>query len=245
MPLWQRLPAGLEQKSALRRLKRLVGALALPPETRYLTWIAYFTEEQKRSLYQGDLARATADLETADLFEARFREVAGRDPLTAATYVDLMTYLPDDLLVKVDVASMAHALECRSPFLDHKVVELAARMPIGLKLRGRQSKYLLKKTFADLLPNEILRRGKMGFGVPIARWFRGDLRGFLTDILLGPPARARGYFELPVVSQLVTEHVRGVFDHGYRLWALLWFELWCRMFLDAPPSLTPPAAAPL
>jgi len=245
IPLWQQLPAGLEQKSPLRRLKRLLGALALPPETRYLTWIAYFTEEQKRSLYQADLTRATAHLSTAHLFEERFAEVAGRDPLTAATYVDLMTYLPDDLLVKVDVASMAHALECRSPFLDHKVVELAARMPIGLKLRGRQSKYLLKKTFADLLPEEILHRAKMGFGMPIARWFRGELRGFLTDVLLGPPARARGYFQMPVVQQLITEHANGVFDHGYRLWALLWFELWCRMFLDAPPPLLPPAPAAL
>jgi asparagine synthase (glutamine-hydrolysing) len=244
MPLWQRLPAGLEQKSPLRRLKRLVGALALPPETRYLTWIAYFTEEQKRSLYQGDLARATAHLDTASLFQERFREVAGRDPLTAATYVDVMTYLPDDLLVKVDVASMAHALECRSPFLDHNVVELAARMPIGMKLRGLQSKYLLKKTFADLLPAEIRRRGKMGFGVPIARWFRRELRGFLADVLLGEPARARGYFQPAAVSQLIAEHDRGVFDHGYRLWALLWFELWCRMFLDSLPPLAPPAGTP-
>jgi len=108
--------------------------------------------------------------------------------------------------------------------------------------RKPKSKYLLKRTFADLLPEEIVHRGKMGFGVPIARWLRGELHGFLTDVLLGASARSRGYFQLPVVQQLITEHAHGMFDHGYRLWALLWFELWCQMFLDAPPPLTPPAA---
>ncbi len=239
-PLWQRLPSSLEQKSALRRLKKLLAALALPHELRYLTWIAYFTEEQKRALYQGNLARPTAGLDTADLLAARFADVPDRDPLTATTYVDLMTYLPDDLLVKVDVASMAHSLECRSPFLDHHVVELAARMPIELKLRAFKSKYLLKRTFRDLLPRQILHRRKMGFAVPLARWLRNELQGFLKDVLLGSSALSRGYFRRQVVNQLIEEHVAGVFDHAYRLWALLWFELWCQMFLDNPPPTTPP-----
>lgn len=241
LKVWQRLPAGPEQKSSLRRLKKLLSALALPAERRYLTWLAYFTEEQKRDLYEDGLLRATAGLDTTDLVAEPYRRVTGRDPLTAVTYVDLVTYLPDDLLVKVDIASMAHSLECRSPFLDHRVVELAARMPIGMKLRGFESKYLLKKTFADCLPREILRRPKMGFGVPIAHWFRNELRGFLEDTLLGKSAAERGYFRPQAVRRLIEEHVDRVFDHGYRLWSLLWFELWCQMFLDNPPPESPPA----
>jgi len=239
-PLWQRLPSGVEQKSRLRRLKKLFGALALPPERRYLTWIASFTEEQKGALYQAGLASETAGLDTASLLAARFADVPERDPLTATTYVDLMTYLPDDLLVKVDIASMAHSLECRSPFLDHHVVELAARMPMSMKLRGFRSKFLLKRAFEDLLPDEILRRGKMGFAVPLSRWFRNELSDFVRDVLLGKQALERGYFQADVVTRLIEEHEENVFDHAYRLWALLWFELWCRMFLDGPPPTTPP-----
>jgi len=239
-PAWQHLPSSVEQKSPMRRLKKLLGALALPPERRYLTWIAYFTEQQKRSLYQDGLSRALGDLDTTELLVRRYREVRGRDMVTATCYVDLMTYLPDDLLVKVDIASMAHSLELRSPFLDHHVVELAARMPVGLKLRLWTSKFLLKRAFRELLPPEILKRPKMGFGVPIARWFRGELQGYLRDVLLGGPASGRGYFSQEEVQRLVEEHVAGVFDHGYRLWALLCFELWCQMFLDAPPPTTPP-----
>jgi asparagine synthase (glutamine-hydrolysing) len=143
----------------------------------------------------------------------------------------MVTYLPCDLLTKVDIASMANSLEVRCPFLDHSVVELAVRIPQGLKMRGWQAKYILKKAFADLLPPQILRRGKMGFGVPIAEWFRGELSGYLREVLLDSAALGRGYFRPEAVRHMVEEHIARRADHGYKLWALLMLELWHRQFM--------------
>ena len=160
----------------------------------------------------------------------RIREPFGRfpgDPVTAAGYTDLVTYLPDDLLVKVDIASMANGLEVRSPFLDPAVVDLAFRIP-G---REKRSKSVLKSAFADLLPPSILNRKKMGFGVPLARWLREDLRELMTDTLLGKAARERAVFRPEMVEILVREHLSGERDHRDRLWILLMFELWAERYL--------------
>jgi asparagine synthase (glutamine-hydrolysing) len=163
-------------------------------------------------------------------FDAAYR----RDPVTQAMVADILTYLPGDLLVKVDLASMAHGLECRGPFLDHRVVELALAMPIEqkLRLRGGRSKYVLKKAFADLLPDAIKTRPKMGFGVPIDRWFRGELKEEIRQVLLDPVATGRGLFRPESVERLIREHVDGVRDHAYKLWSLLMLELWFRTYVD-------------
>jgi asparagine synthase (glutamine-hydrolysing) len=146
-----------------------------------------------------------------------------------------LTYLPCDLLVKVDIASMAHSLECRAPFLDHRVVELVLAMPMQrkLRLRGGRSKVVLKQAFADLLPPMIRKRPKMGFGVPIDRWFRGELSEELKAVLLDPVSLNRGLFRPEAVSRLIDEHVSGRRDHAYKLWALLMLEMWFRKHLDA------------
>jgi len=231
--LWRRLPASVEQKSLRRRAKKLVLALNLPPEERYLTWIAIYDEARKAALYAPGFAEALEGVPPAsDFLLEEYRRAPGRDFLSRTTFVDLMTYLPCDLLTKVDIASMAHSLEVRSPFLDHKVVEMAVGMPASLKMRRLSGKYVLKKAFADLLPGEIMTRPKMGFGVPIARWFRGELADFIRHVLLEDGALSRGYFRPEAVRCLINEHVEGVFDHGYRLWALLMLELWHRTFID-------------
>ena len=143
---------------------------------------------------------------------------------------DIVTYLPGDLLVKVDLASMAHSLECRGPFLDHRVVELAAAMPLERKiqLRSGRSKVVLKQAFADLLPPPIKTRSKMGFGVPISRWFRDELKNELREVLLDPVCLDRGLFRPEAIEKLVAEHVDGKREHSHRLWALLMLELWFR-----------------
>ena len=125
---------------------------------------------------------------------------------------------------------MACSLEARSPFLDHKVMEFAARLPASFKLRGKTLKYLLKKASAGLLPEENLQRRKMGFGVPVGNWMRNELRPLLEDLLLAPTARTRNYFQVGPLRQLVDEHVQGKQDHSFPLWALLWLELWHREF---------------
>jgi asparagine synthase (glutamine-hydrolysing) len=158
------------------------------------------------------------------------------DEIAKVLCLDLHSYLPEDLLVKVDIATMAVSLEARSPFLDHRVVEFAASLPSRWKLRGRTSKYILKDVFGDLLPGDILRRGKMGFGVPIGRWFREELRGYLREVLLDPASLSRGYFDAARVRELVDEHQEGIRNHAPRLWALLMLELWHREFIDGSPS---------
>ena len=161
-----------------------------------------------------------------------FRSCRSEDEIARLLFVDLHSYLPDDLLVKVDIATMATSLEARSPFLDHRVVEFAASLPSAWKLRGRKSKYILKETFSDLLPPRILHRGKMGFGVPIGGWFRGELREYLREIILDPSSLSRGYFDPARVRELVDAHQKGITDHAPRLWALLVLELWHRAFID-------------
>ncbi|HOM17902.1 MAG TPA: asparagine synthase-related protein, partial [Thermoguttaceae bacterium] len=141
-------------------------------------------------------------------------------------------YLPCDLMVKVDIASMAHSLECRQPFLDHRVVELAVRMPRRLKYRWGRGKWILRRTFSDILPPAIQRRGKMGFGVPISEWFRGPLQGWIEQLLTDGRLYHRGYFRPESIQALLAEHRTGRFDHGNRLWALAILELWHRLWID-------------
>ncbi len=157
-----------------------------------------------------------------------------RDPVTRAMIADLLTYLPGDLLPKIDMASMAHSLECRGPFLDHRVVELALAMPLKrkLRLRGGRSKVVLKQAFAEYLPPSLATRPKMGFGVPLDRWFRGPLRNALRDVLLDPGTLGRGICRPRVVETLIAEHITEQRDHAYRLWGLLALELWFRRHLD-------------
>jgi asparagine synthase (glutamine-hydrolysing) len=146
--------------------------------------------------------------------------------------VDVQSYLPYDLLVKMDIASMANSLEARSPFLDHEVMEFAARLPRAYKLRGMRQKYLLVKLAEKLVPKETLYRPKMGFAMPIGSWFRQDLKDLLYETILSPLALKRGYFQPHAVQQIVQTHTAGQRDYGYALWALLMLELWFREFVD-------------
>lgn len=229
---WQRLPSGVRQKSVLRRFKRLVGALGRPAERRYFDWVSIFNEARRAELYDESFIARLPDSDPFDFLAAAFARSKGRDPITATSLADLTTYLPCDLMTKVDIASMANSLECRQPFLDHRVVELAAAMPLKLKYRYGRGKRILKEVFGDLLPRSIWRRKKMGFGVPLAHWFRYELREFARDALLDSRSLNRGYFRAEAVRNLLEEHQAGRYDHSYRLWALLVLELWHRQWID-------------
>jgi len=230
--IWEQLPASVEAKTWRRRAKRLFMALNMPAADRYARWIAIFDDVRKAKLYTSRFSAEIAGHPSDAILKKWYAECSDPDFVGRTTFVDLMTYLPDDLLVKVDIASMAHSLEARSPFLDHKLVELSGAIAIRHKLRGFRSKHLLKRTFADLLPREIVKRPKMGFGVPIAEWFRNELSGYVREVLLDPRAIDRGYFRPEIVGTLIDEHVERRYDHGYRLWALLMLELWHGRFLD-------------
>jgi asparagine synthase (glutamine-hydrolysing) len=229
---WQRLPSGTRQKSLSRRWKRFVEMLNRPPAERYLEWIAIFGQARRAALYSDALAAALPDAEPSRFLADAMARSNRRDPVTAVSLADLVTYLPGDLMTKVDIASMAHGLECRQPFLDYRVVELAARMPRRRKFRCGRGKRILREVFADLLPETIRRRPKMGFGVPLDYWFRHELKEYVREVLLDRRTLERGYFRPPAVAELLDQHQQGHFSHGYRLWSLLILELWQRQWLD-------------
>jgi asparagine synthase (glutamine-hydrolysing) len=233
-PLAALIPGTLPRRNRFSQAKRFLQVAAQPAARRYLRWVTYFTPEQKQGLYTPEFRDHLGGHEGGAWLLHQFADVRreGCDHLDALLATDVRSYLPYDLLVKMDIATMASSLEARSPFLDHKVMEFAARLPGRYKLHGTTLKYLLKKVARKLLPAENLDRRKMGFGIPVGNWMRGELRPLLDDVLLSPRALARGYFRPEAVQQLVKENAKGPHDQSPQLWALLWLELWHREFLE-------------
>jgi asparagine synthase (glutamine-hydrolysing) len=213
------------------RARRLLKAASTRPEASYARTVSVFSPEEARALYAPDMRRRTERVDAYAPLLAAFDGSDAPDLLGRTLHADTMTYLPGDLLAKVDIATMAHGLEARSPLLDHPLVEFAARLPSRYKL-GRTGKVVLRRAVQDLLPEAILRRPKKGFGVPLGRWFRGELRGYLEETLLSSRAQARPYFDPRAVAALVRAHGAHGRDHSAQLWALLVLELWSRRFLD-------------
>ncbi|MCK5595138.1 asparagine synthase (glutamine-hydrolyzing) [bacterium] len=227
-----KLPYSTEQKTVLRRFRRFAESMNYSPERRYIRWISIFDNERKKELYASSFREAVQGIDSFGYAESYYNNNSYSDFLDRTLFVDIMTYLPGDLLVKMDIAAMANSLEARSPFLDHKFMEFAASIPPNLKLKGLSGKYILKKAFSKLVPASILKRRKMGFGVPISHWFRNELKDYLRDELLSRRCLERGYFQTKYLKLIIDEHINGRYDHGYRLWALLNLELWQQMFID-------------
>jgi asparagine synthase (glutamine-hydrolysing) len=226
------LPSSETKRGRVRDVKRFIQAASLPKVERYLRWVSTFDSQAKMDLYSEDFRRQTQGVAASDLLNPWFASANGSGIVDAALLTDIMTYLPNDLLVKVDIATMANSLEARSPFLDHHVMEFAASLPEKFKLRGLTSKYLLKRILKKLLPAENLDRRKMGFGIPIGPWFRGQLQPFLRETLLSEAALKRGLFKPEAVKRLVELHTRGERDFSHQLWTLLMLELWFKRFID-------------
>jgi asparagine synthase (glutamine-hydrolysing) len=224
----QRLRDSDRRHSLIRRGKRFLEALGQPAARRYLNWLQIFPESLRAAMYTDDFVASLPGVDPYEFLEANWQRSKGRDIVTRASTTDILTYLPCDLCTKVDIASMAHGLEVRQPFLDHRVVEFAASLPVSLKFRGRRGKLILQDTFGSRLPESIFTRQKMGFGIPIAAWFRNELKPLVHDTLLGPDARISAYFRTDVIAELVRSHEMGEQNHGYRLWNLLILEKWLR-----------------
>jgi asparagine synthase (glutamine-hydrolysing) len=226
------LPQIQSRKNPLRKIQRFAAVASQPAVQRYLSWVSAFDEKAKLNLYSGKFRARTAQFSTVGFLEPWFARVNGGGIVDASLLTDTMTYLPNDLLVKMDIASMTVSLEARSPFLDHHLMEFAASLPEQLKLRGVTTKYLLKRVLRKFVPEENLSRAKMGFGVPIADWFRGSMRSFLRETLLSERALSRGMFDRNRVRQLVEQHVENKVNHDQGLWSLLMLELWFQRFID-------------
>jgi asparagine synthase (glutamine-hydrolysing) len=212
------------------------GLLAAGAFERYARLVTYERRETLRRILADELAWVAERPGPAEAFERMAREAGAPDYVSALQQIDIATYLPDDILAKVDRASMAVSLESRVPLLDHRLMELVAAMPSSLKLRDGEGKYLLKRAMAPHLPTDILARRKMGFGVPLGAWFRGELRDMVRDLLLAPRTRQRGLFKPSWIERLLQVHDAGRRDCSARLWALLCFELWLRQWVDRSPA---------
>ncbi len=220
------------KRKTFNRLADFVEMLSSHQGHNYLEQIRIFNEQEKRGIYTEGFFNQVAGNSSEDYLIEKYEEIDSESPLEKLVYLDMMTYLPEDLLVKVDIATMAHSLEARVPFLDHLFIEETTKIPFDLKLKGLRLKYILKKAFSNLLPEPILKRKKMGFGIPLSKWFRKELKNYTDEILLSERAIRRGIFKKEGIERLLREHLLMVQDHSAKIWALLFLEVWFRIFVD-------------
>jgi asparagine synthase (glutamine-hydrolysing) len=226
------IPSPTNFRNRFVRFQRFLRAASMPKAERYFLWLSTFDGAAKAELYTEDLKQRTTGSNPLEFFSKYISHSNGKGIVDTVLLTDLMNYLPNDLLVKVDIASMANSLEARSPFLDHKVIEFAASLPENVKQQGRDTKSLLKKVAARLVPRDVIYRQKMGFGVPLKYWLGNELQGFTREVLLSEKAQKRGLFDARTVERLIDEQRRDVKDNSWKIWTLLMLELWFQRFID-------------
>ena len=226
------VPASIDFRNRFVRFQRFLKAASMPSSERYFQWLSTFTPAAKVELYSPDLFENTRKNAPIDFLERYIVKRNGTGIVDITLLADIMNYLPNDLLVKVDIASMANSLEARSPFLDHKLIEFAASLPEHIKQKGTETKSLLKKIAARLVPREVIYRQKMGFAVPIRYWLGDEMYDFTRSTLLSDKALGRGLFKAAIIERLLKEQKEGTADNSWKIWTLLMLELWFREFID-------------
>jgi asparagine synthase (glutamine-hydrolysing) len=226
------LPAGGAISSPVQRARRLLGNLALDPAERYARYVQIFDGEQRNALYTDEFSAALGGSHALETIVAPWQAASGLDVRDIMLEVDSATYLSGDLIAKIDIATMAHALEARSPLLDHEVLELAAALPAELKVRGREKKWILRRAMRGWIPDEILDRPKQGFSVPVSDWLRDELSAWAREVLLDRGTLARGWFRERSVRDMLGRHAAGWDAEAPRIWSLLVLELWQREVVE-------------
>lgn len=231
--LAEMIPPSPKKKGLINKIKRFVEGTKLPEDLRHTRWMIFMLEHEKDLLYNKDMKSGLIEKDSYKFIRNYFSNIKylQDDQTSQQLYVDIKTYLVDDILVKVDRMSMATSLEARVPFLDHRFVELSARIPSDMKLRNKQTKYILKKAMEDLLPHDILYRGKEGFSIPIKNWLKSDLKPMMTDVLAADKIKREGFFNVDYIEKLISEHLKGTRNHSHRLWALMMFEKWFDIYM--------------
>ena len=224
------------------RAKTTFEGMARNAVEAYFHSVSILRGPMRSALFSAQFKQALAGYSAQQVFDDHAARAGTDDPLALIQYLDLKTYLVGDINTKVDRASMAHSLEVREPLMDHELVEWLATLPSSLKVRGQEGKYLLKKAMQPLLPDDILYRPKMGFSVPLARWFRGPLRQRVRDAVLGPRLAETGWFDRATLSHLVEAHQSGASDYSAPLWTLLMFEAFLRTVVDGAAAALPAEA---
>jgi asparagine synthase (glutamine-hydrolysing) len=237
--LARRIPEGTNGFHARRRAREFFSEGSGTWQSAYIAWVTYFSPAMRSELYSPEFSAAVGGHSAERFLEERFAEAADADPLAQASYVDLLSFLPHNVLQYGDRMSMAHALELRLPFTDHRLVEFALRLPSDQKLRGRETKRLLRRAMSPLLPQETVKRSKLGLNPPLGRWLRGELAP-LVDRYLSPRAVGRrGWFRPEAVARIREEFAHGRRDYSLHLWALLVLEEWAQQYVDGAAREAP------
>lgn len=230
-PVIRRLPVSDENFSLDFRVKRFIHGISEPPEIRHTLWMGSFTPQEKTSLFSPDISELLASHDIFSLLREHLKKARANHPLHAILYLDAKLYLQDDLLVKVDRASMANSLEVRVPFLDHTCVDFVTSLPPGFKLNGLRTKYLLKKTAEPLLPHNIVHRPKKGFGIPVAKWIKAELKEIFQDTFNPDRIHREGLFNPVFITRMIDDHLSGKVDNRKPLWTLFMFQQWYSQWL--------------
>ncbi|HCE43828.1 MAG TPA: asparagine synthase (glutamine-hydrolyzing) [Lentisphaeria bacterium] len=226
------LPPKTEERAMTGHIHRILSAAACSSDSRYLDIISRFSEDMKKEVY-GEKFKDFSSRKTQEYIQALYLNSNATDPVEKIMDTDINSYLPGDILAKVDIASMACSLELRSPFMDYRIAELAASMPLIYKQDGTERKHILREAFSDLIPPELIRRRKLGFGVPIASWFRKEWAGILKERLLEGKAVKDNFFKKEVLEKYINKHQKSRADYSYSLWAMLVFELWLEKTVES------------
>jgi len=242
-PLVQRLPVSMANISLDFKLKRFVGGAGYSVGERHMRWLGSFSSDQRAELLDPHVDAALRQSDHQDLVAEHLARHRLQDPLNQVLYLDMKMYLENDILAKVDRASMLASLEARVPLLNVDLVEHMARVPVALKLRGQRSKYILKHAMRGVLPDATLARGKKGFGIPVARWIRGPLKELVTDTLAPDKLRREGFFRPAYVQRLLDDHLGGRRDNRKQLWTLFMFERWYERYAAPFATTAEPVAA--
>ncbi len=241
LPRWMRkalieptinaLPPTEKKKGLINKSRRFVEGLQLPDHLQHVRWMIFLQEAEKDLLYEPFVRQQLGGYRPYEFIEKKFARVSSTDPLDQQQYVDLTTYLVDDILVKVDRMSMATSLEARVPFLDHRFVEFAASIPSSLRLQKGKTKHILKRAMQGILPDQILSRGKEGFSIPIKNWIKEELNPLMNDALSTDRLKETGLFAVNTVHRMMNEHMTGKENHSHKLWALIVFQRWYRQYV--------------
>jgi asparagine synthase (glutamine-hydrolysing) len=222
------VPPQPAKKGLINMVKRMVEGGAQNPALRHVRWMMFLNLKEKQALYQADMHSVWRTGVVETLFADYFRLAAGFDDLAQLQYVDIKTYLADDILTKVDRMSMAVSIEARVPLLDYRIVEFALNLPPEMRIEGSRTKAILRRAVQGLVPAEVIEKPKQGFSIPMKQWLRGSLKPLLLDLLSKQSLMRHGYFNPTIVSTWVQEHLAGRANHSHRLWPLMVFQIWYR-----------------
>ena len=228
------IPPSSKKKGLINRAKRFVEGMKLPEDLHHTRWMIFLQQAEKEMLYDNDIQSGMREFDPFKFTRSYFANVAynRNDEINKQMYVDLKMYLVDNILVKVDRMSMATSLEARVPYLDYRFVEFAATIPGDYKMQGLKTKVILKQALEELLPDEILYRGKEGFSIPIKNWLKKELKPLMMDTLAADKIKQEGFFNPQYIDKLVAEHLKGTENHSHRLWALIIFGRWYDLYMS-------------